>query len=265
MTVAAIRERDVTAGGVRIRLSEAGAGRPVVLVHGNFASRRWWYEQLGSPPPGLRLLAPDLPNFGASQPLPGAIGMDAYAAALASLLDTLKLERPLLVGHSMGAAVVERLVLARPGATTGLLLVNGPPPAGLPRSEEHYALLAGLVGRREALRAALDPMCATRKPAFWDQLIDDALAMREDAYDGNARTLGREVLPAAPASPAIPVAVLHGALDPLITPEMALATSRHWPGSRRTTWNEVGHSPQLEAPARFGERLAAFAEEAAMT
>lgn len=265
MIPAGIAERDVDAGGVRMRVSQAGAGRPVVLVHGNFASRRWWYEQLASPPHGLRLIAPDLPNFGASAPLQGPIDMDGYGEALALLLDALDLERALLVGHSLGAAVIERTALERPAAAAGLLLVDGPPPEGLPRPESHYALLASLVGRRDALKAALDPMCATRRPAFWEDLIDDALAMRPEAFEANARTLGTVGLDPVPAAFAAPVRVLHGALDPLVTVEMADRTVRHWPGARLTRWGDVGHSPQLEAPERFARLLAEFAEEAAMT
>lgn len=265
MSAGSVRERDVRAGGVRIRIAESGEGRPVVLIHGNFASRRWWYEQLDAPPPGLHLIAPDLPNFGASDPLPGRPDVAGYAEALTSLLDALRLDAAVLVGHSMGAAVASRAALARSADVAALLLVDGPPPEGLPRPEEHYALLASFVGRREALQAALDPMCATRKPAFWDALVDDAMRMRPEAFDGNARALGRERLPAVPADRRIPVTVLHGALDPLITEEMVLRTVRHWPRARLVSWNDVGHSPQLEAPDRFFRLLSTFAEEAAMT
>lgn len=264
MTPGGVREHDMDAGGVRLRVAEAGEGRAVVLVHGNFASRRWWYEQLAAPPPGLRLIAPDLPNFAASDALSGPIDLDGYGEALVLLCDALELDRALLVGHSLGAAVVERAASNRPELASGLLLVNGPPPEGLPRPEEHYALLASFIGRREALEAALDPMCPTRKPAFWDALVDDALAMRPEAFEGNARALGDVELDPAPDSFRAPVWVLHGGLDGLVTREMARETVRHWPGARPVLWDDVGHSPQLEAPERFTRLLAEFTEEAAM-
>ncbi len=250
--------------GTRVRVAEAGAGVPVVLVHGNFASRRWWSEQLTEPPAGLRLIAPDLPNFGASDPLPGTIALDRYADALTAVLDALGLRAAVLVGHSLGAAVVERLAAARPDRVLGLLLIDGAPPQGLPRPEEHYALLSGFVGDRDGLAAALAPMCGVAVPPYWEALLDDAMAMAPAAFEGNARALGEGRLDGPPAGFRTPVLVLHGGQDPLITAEMAEASANHWPASHLEMWPDVGHSPQLEAPERFGALLAAFAKEAAM-
>ncbi|MDZ7800998.1 MAG: alpha/beta hydrolase [Trueperaceae bacterium] len=258
-----VREHDVRAGELTMRVAEAGTGSPVVLIHGNFASRRWFYEQLAAPPPGLRLLAPDLPNFGASPPLPaGEIRLEAYADALVALLDALEVPRAVLVGHSLGAAVAERACVARPSRVAGLMLVDGAPPQGLPRPEAHYELLAGLQGRRDALEAALGPLCPTRTPPTWPALLDDALAMAPAAFDGNARALGRSVLPPVPDDFDAPVLVLRGGQDVLITDEMAQATARHWPGAELVTWTDVGHAPPVEAPTRFTALLAEFAEAA---
>lgn len=260
-----VRERDLAlADGTRVRVAESGRGAPVLLVHGNFASRRWWIDQLAAPPDGLRLIAVDLPNFGASGPLPGPIELDGYADALAAAMDALELSAAVLVGHSLGAAVAERLAVRHPQRVRGLMLVDGAPPEGLPRPEEHYALLGGFVGDREGLAAALAPMCATRTPPYWEALIDDALSMAAPAFEGNARALGGDRLPAPPPAFDAPVLVLHGGQDPLITAEMAEASARHWPGARLEPWPDVGHSPQIEAPERFAALLEAFAKEAAM-
>jgi pimeloyl-ACP methyl ester carboxylesterase len=249
-------------GGARVHVAEAGAGTPVVLVHGNFASRRWWAEQLSDPPDGLRLIAPDLPNFGASDPLDAPITIDAYAGALARILDALELPAAVLVGHSLGAAVVERLAVERPERVLGLLLIDGAPPAGLPRPEEHYALLSGFVGDRDGLAAALAPMVGAAPPPYWELLLDDAMAMNPAAFEGNARALGQAPLPDPPAGFDAPVLVLHGGQDPLITGDMAVATANHWPAAHLEPWPDVGHSPQIEAPDRFSGLLTAFAKEA---
>jgi len=253
--------------GTTVRVAEAGdldAGTPVVLVHGNFASRRWWTELLARPPRGLRLIAPDLPNFGASDPLPGPPSLDAYADALTLTMDALGVDRAALVGHSLGAAVVERVALAAPGRVSGLMLVDGAPPEGLPRPEEHYALLSGFVGDRDGLAAALAPLTGSGTPPYWEALLDDAVAMAAPAFEGNARALGTSTLAAPPADFAVPVVVLHGGMDPLIDPDMAMATARHWPDAHLETWPDVGHSPQIEAPDRFAALLSAFVKGAAM-
>ncbi len=259
-------EHDVTtASGLKLRVSTAGtSGPPVVLVHGNFASRRWWTDQLDAEPEALQLFAIDLPNFGASDPLPGTPDLDGYATALGEAMDALGLAEAVLVGHSLGAGVVERFALQAPERVTGMILMDGAPPEGLPRPEEQYAMLASFIGQREMLAAALQPMAATRTPPWWDALLDDAVAMAPDAYEGNARALGTATLPPAPADWTAPVLVLHGALDPLITADMAAATTRHWPGATLESWPDVGHSPQIEQPGRFLSRLTTFVEEATM-
>ncbi len=263
-----VNDHDVQlSSGTKVRVAEAGdvdGGTPVVLVHGNFASRRWWTELLTRPPRGLRLIAPDLLNFGASDPLPGPLSLDAYAGALIATMDALSLDRAVLVGHSLGAAVVERAALAAPGRAAGLMLVDGAPPEGLPRPEEHYALLSGFVGDRDGLAAALAPLCGSSTPPYWDALLDDALAMAAPAFEGNARALGGEALDAPPAGFDVPVVVLHGGMDPLIETDMAMATARHWPDAHLETWPDVGHSPQVEAPDRFAALLTAFVQGAAM-
>ena len=261
-----IRDEDVRlVDGTRVRVARAGSGSPVVLVHGNFASRRWWQLQLERPPAGLELIAPDLPNFGASDPLVGDLTLDAYAGSLIAILDALDLDAVPLVGHSLGAAVVERVALSAPERVPGLLLIAGAPPEGLPRPEEHYALLAGFVGQRDALAAALGPMAGTQLPPFWEPLLDDAVAMAAPAYEGNARALGGSSLPLVGRNDAPRVVrVLHGGHDPLITTPMAEATTAHWPGAPLERWPDAGHSPQLDHPERFSKLLATFAEEAAM-
>lgn len=262
----AIRDEDVPLeDGTRVRVARAGSGSPVVLVHGNFGSRRWWQPQLERPPEGLELIAPDLPNFGASDPLAGELTLDAYARALLAILDALGLDAVPLVGHSLGVAVVERVALAAPERVTGLLLMSGAPPEGLPRPEEHYALLSGFVGQRDALAAALGPMAGAQLPPFWDALLDDAVAMAEPAYEGNARALGNAKLPLVRREDAPRVVrVLHGDHDPLITTEMVEATTAHWPGAHLERWPDAGHSPQIDHPDRFADLLATFAKEAAM-
>jgi pimeloyl-ACP methyl ester carboxylesterase len=115
-------------------------------------------------------------------------------------------------------------------------------------------------GNRELLAQALAPMLASRLPEDFDALIDDALRMHPDAYTGNARALHDLGLALALSQVTNPVWVLRGALDPLITPEMAAATAAAFVSApvRHHTWSEVGHSPASEAPERFAAALGNF-------
>lgn len=259
-------DRTIDLNGLRLAVHEAtgadAAGVPVMLVHGNFASRRWWGEQLRDPPEGVRLVAPSLPNFAGSDARPGLLELDAYADVLLELASALEPPRAVWVGHSLGASVCELLATRAPERVAALLLVDGAPPEGLPRPEEHYTLLDGLRGQREGLDAALRPLCPTRLPGYWEELLDDALAMAPEAYAGHARALGAHRLGPVPDGFTASVTVLRGGLDPLIDDDAARATAAHWPHARLLTWDDVGHAPQLEAPARFRDLLADVARGA---
>jgi pimeloyl-ACP methyl ester carboxylesterase len=240
-----------------------GPGRAVVLVHGNFASKRWFRELLEAPPAGARLLALDLPNFGDSDPLGAPITMAAYASAVRGFVERCGLERPVLVGHSMGGAVVLEAAAADPDAWSALVLVDGSAPDGLITPEAHYPLLDAIMGNGPLLRHALTPLLASHRPDDFDDLVADGLRMHPDAFRGNARAL--HDLDLAPRLAAFRgrVLVLRGALDPLITAEMAERTAAAFTGSAHVqleTWPDVGHSPATEAPARFAARLAELLE-----
>ena len=86
--------------------TESGKGpQPVVLVHGWTCNRRHWQSLLDSPPQGTRLIAVDLPGHGEAQELPlSSWTVKAQAQALVSALADI--DNPVLVGHSMGGAVV---------------------------------------------------------------------------------------------------------------------------------------------------------------
>src|SRR5690606_37105557 len=163
---------------LHLAYERAGAGRPVLLVHGNFASRRWWSEQLDDPASGLDLIAPDLPGFGRSDPLPDtlpeAAWVAAWADALAGLLDALGLEHAGVVGHSLGGAVAQALAIRHPRRVGALLLVDSAPPGGFPTPEAHYPVLEAMKTDRNLLHASLAAISPTRVPPYFDDLVDDA-------------------------------------------------------------------------------------------
>ena len=103
----------------------------MVLVHGNFACKAWWRGLLENPPEGARLLAPDLPGFGETPAPEGFVpSILAYAEALRGFLREMGVEEAVLVGHSLGGAVVMEAATEK---TRGLVLLNSAPSSGLDR------------------------------------------------------------------------------------------------------------------------------------
>lgn len=244
---------------LHLAYERAGTGRPVLLVHGNFASRRWWTEQLDDPAPGLDLIAPDLPGFGRSGPLPETMPETAWVAAwadaLAGLLDALGIERAGVVGHSLGGAAAQALAVRHPQRVGALLLIDSAPPSGFPTPEANYPVLEVMKSDRNLVHASLAAITPTRVPPYFDALVDDAMAMQPRGFQGNARALASYDLSDETPSVRIPVTVLHGGKDVLVTRAMAEATVAAYPDARFVAWPDVGHSPPLEAPDALRDLL----------
>jgi pimeloyl-ACP methyl ester carboxylesterase len=124
--IAGVRRSFVEARGVRFHVTESGPsdGRPVLALHG-WPQHHWAYRDLlADPPPGLRIIAPDLPGYGWSGPAPHKWAKDDVAADVLALMDAMGLDRVLLVGHDWGGFVGYRMVLDAPERFDGFLALN---------------------------------------------------------------------------------------------------------------------------------------------
>ena len=131
-----VRRSFVQARGVRFHVTESGPedGRPVLALHG-WPQHHWVYRGLlADPPPGLRIIAPDLPGYGWSGPAPHRWAKDDVAADVLALMDALGLDRVLLVGHDWGGFVGYRMLLAAPERFDGYLVMNMAHPWQTPRT-----------------------------------------------------------------------------------------------------------------------------------
>ena len=121
-----VRRSFVDANGVRFHVTEAGPpdGRPVLALHG-WPQHHWEYRDLlADPPPGLRIIAPDLPGYGWSGPAPHKWAKRDVAADVLALMDAMGLDRVLLLAHDWGAAAGYYMVLEQQDRFDGYLVCN---------------------------------------------------------------------------------------------------------------------------------------------
>lgn len=120
----------------RLLTSGAESGTPVILVHGNIVSARFWEETMLALPAGYRVLAPDLRGFGESEgkAVDATHGLRDFANDLHSLIETLGLaaaNRSLhLVGWSMGGGIVMQYAIDQPELVASLVLIDPISPYG---------------------------------------------------------------------------------------------------------------------------------------
>ena len=109
----AVVERDVTASGARLRVADSGSGSSVILLHGLFLDHTTWDGLSRKLSERHRVIAPDLPGFGASEKPPVSrfsYEVEAFAEAIADLYAALELGRAHVVGQCLGGAVALVLV-----------------------------------------------------------------------------------------------------------------------------------------------------------
>lgn len=228
---------------------------PVLYVHGNLGSYRWFDRVMEVP--GRRTIALDMPNFGRSGHIPEH-SISAYTRYVGEFIQRVAGGPVVLVGHSLGGAVGMGVAVNHPELVAGLLLVDSAPVDGLVTPESYHPAIEMYRTNEEALRAALKTVVPTlADPAFFDKLVADAQAMKGDAYIGHAVELGNADFTDRVGDYRGQVVFVRGAQDLLVTAEMAERTAAAFGGE---VWERaaVGHSMMVEDPAAFVETVQRF-------
>ncbi len=234
--------------GSRFHSVSAGAGPPVVLLHGLAGSYRWWRYTLPALADRFSVHAPELIGFGSSRsfrtvPLP----ISRAAELLVGWMDRLGLDRPHLVGHSMGGQVSIHLAAGWPERVDRLVLVSA---AGIPRTRplsEVTRLVAELVPPRSWGRVGFLPVIAR------DALRAGPLTILRASY----HILSDDVRPLLPRI-RNPTLLVWGRLDPLTPLSHAWIMADGIPGARLVVIPDASHNPMVDRPRRFNEIVQAF-------
>jgi len=137
---------------MRLRYLVSGEGEPLLLVHGLGGAAANWLALAPLLRPGRRLLLPELPGHGGSEPPAAAPSLNVYADRLAALLDHEAAAPAAVVGHSLGGAIVLRLAIRRPDAVSALVLAGAAGISSATRNARYALTVTGIVkpGRKLA-------------------------------------------------------------------------------------------------------------------
>jgi pimeloyl-ACP methyl ester carboxylesterase len=255
--------------------SRQGAGPPLVLLHALGSSRAVWDPVLPFLIDRFDVLAVDLPGSGDSAPIPP--GEEPHparlAAAVADLLDELRIDRPHVAGNSLGGWIALELAARRPVASLTLLA-----PAGLWRRETPlYCLVSFRITRWATRRAPglLSRLVASRlgRVLVLGQTHGRPGRMSPDRARAAIRTLGTapgfdSVLAAtvhrhyaaAGRDLGAPVTVAFGTRDLVLLPWQSRHVDQLPAGTRSVVLPGCGHLPMSDDPTA----VAAVIQEAAV-
>ena len=257
-------------GGLQVHLRDEGPHNdpvPIVLLHGTSASLHTWEGWAQALRDKRRVIRFDLPGFGLTGPNPeNDYSTEAYVRFVRAVMDKLGVQRFVLAGNSLGGQIAWSAAAAMPDRVDRLILVDA---SGYPRESlttpqsiplgfriaatpglrllAQYTLPRGVVER--SLRNVYgDPSKVT--PELVDLYSD--ITLRE----GNRKALGRRIEQGYTGNVALlkeirtPSLILWGGKDRLAPLEMGQRFARDIAGARLVVFEDLGHVPQEEDPAR---------------
>lgn len=245
-------------------------GIPMLLVHGSYATSRWWEPFMQILPSEILAVALDLRGCGGTERSSTGYEITEQATDLAAFVDALGWRQFELVAHSSGGAIAMEYVLAHPEAARTLTLVDSVPLEGVFTPLETYVLLDKMRTDRELLAQALQTLMpsfdlAGGEPeslAFFSQLVDDALQMDSAAFTALADALNQWNRFADGGYLRLPTLLIWGEQDVIVDRDATTRTLIAIPGADNLeVLRNVGHSPMIEAPQILADRITDFITE----
>jgi pimeloyl-ACP methyl ester carboxylesterase len=119
-----IQSKNIRVDGLDVHYYTAGAGEPLVVIHGGGGDARSWEHNISDLAKKYAVYAPDLPGYGLTQPLKGKYYIPELSDFVAKFADKLGLKKFNLVGHSLGGGVALDFALKFPAQIKKLVLVS---------------------------------------------------------------------------------------------------------------------------------------------
>lgn len=256
----------IETNGITLYFETAGAGEPLLLLHGLGSRCEDWQLQVPVFARHYRVIVADMRGHGRSSKPPGPYSVPMMAADVVGLLDALQIESAHIVGLSMGGMIAFQLAVDHPDRPRSLVIVNSTPSL-VPRNWHERRQIA----QRLFLARLLGPTTTGRylskrlfpKPEqayFRSEMIGQWATNDHNAYLAAMKAcIGWSVLDRIGDIRA-PTLIVAGDRDYL-----PLDVKREYtamiPGARLAIIEDSGHATPVDQSARFNELLLEFLSE----
>lgn len=254
--------------------ADTGSGRPVVFLHGWSSHGDYFRPQAEALAHDFRLVMPDLPGHRRSPAAPDTLSIPTLAADLHKLIATRGLEKPVLVGWSMGAMVALDYVAQFGSAGLAGLVIEDMTVKITNEADWRLGIRNGFdaaqsVAAVAAMRDDWAGYSQNAMPRLFarsytpDTELGEWISAEIARNDGRAmaalwQSMAEQDYRALLPQLTLPVLILHGGESQLYEPAVSQWMAANILGARRCCFDNAGHSPHLEVPAAYNRALTDF-------
>jgi len=229
---------------------EYGQGTPVIFLHGFPFDHSIWEPLVPLLSKDARMILPDLRGFGRSPVTEDIYSMRLLAEDILHLMDHLKIEKAVLVGHSMGGYVSLAFAHAYPGRLLGLGLVATQAAADGPERRQARYKTAEAVAHKGA-RVVASSMVSTLTPQkeLLQPINELIMSAHPTGIVGALKGMAeRHDLTGELANISVPAVVIAGSSDQLVPKERVETLAQMLPKGWLITIPNAGHMLMMEDP-----------------
>ncbi|MCL8206557.1 MAG: alpha/beta hydrolase [Actinomycetia bacterium] len=245
--------------GIRIAFRDhPGPDPALVLVHGYRMHGGIWDDVIAALGARHRAVAVDLRGNGASDRPSTGYDLPALAGDVLAVIEAARLDRPVLIGHSMGGTIVQYVMAERPEMLTAAVLVAPVPASGVELPPEAVETFRRSVHDKAVLRQLYEGSVAPGT-AVVDRLMTLSATASPAAGEQSLDTWRRASFADRLAGCRVPTLVVAGAHDGLFSRDFLAATLLpRLADARLTVVEAAGHFVPVEAPAALARLITDF-------
>jgi len=272
MTTTVVESKTVDAKGITTSYLEAGAGEPVLMLHGSgpgVSGTANWKLNIGPLSAKFRVLAPDIVGFGATErPEDIIYSLRSWTDHVWSFLDTLGIKKTAIVGNSLGGRIALQMATDHPDRISRMVLMGSPGVGMTPT--EGLAALRAYEPSHDAMRHLLKNYFAVNPDLITEELVtiryeasiaDGAWeAYRSMFFDPKHK--GSELAITAEEVRAIktPTLLVHGREDKVVPLAVSITMLDLLPNADLHVFSRCGHWTQIERADEFSALVADYLE-----
>ena len=251
----------------QIAYRETGTGQTLFFLHGMNGNSKSWENLFYSLSSSFRIIAWDAPSFGGSDVFGDNI--EEYKNAAKALIETLKLKKIILIGHSMGGLIASQLAYDNDVSVSGLILSSTHLGFGCKKGEplmERYAnRLKTFSTKLSDIDYAMERAQRNTPEGTSESVIkflaNVALDIRKESIRDGGRMSQETDNTNICKNLKMPVLILSGGKDTVISTEMHASLIAALPRAHKVVFPKAGHASFAEYPDQFNYQVTKFAKK----